>query len=74
MASQKITRDKKVIVSLPKTNGIYVIDTESVSPNSSLNLAAHSNKSKLWHKRLGHLSEKWLKSLSYQEAFVKGQC
>lgn len=64
-----IFRDQKLIVSSPQINGIYVIGAQSVSPNSCISFVAYSDKSELWHKRLGHLSENGLKSLSYQGDF-----
>lgn len=59
------------MVSWLKINGIYIIDTEYVSPDSAINLVAHFDKLELWHKRLGHFNEKF-KKISYQGAFENG--
>lgn len=53
-----ISRNQKLIISTPKSNGIYIMGFELLLSNNAINLVVQSDKSYLWHKTLGHLGEK----------------
>lgn len=60
-----------IIKNLLKINGIYSVNSQSVFPSTTITLVIESDKSKLWHKRFGHLSEKGLKFLSKERVVGK---
>lgn len=60
----KIIRGALVIIKGIKHNGLYELQGEIVTDFSIETSDASVQKSKLWHMRLGHISERSLKTLS----------
>lgn len=49
-----------------KTNGLFILDSTVVSGHASVVSKTITDKTKLWHQRLGHVSEKGLVELGKQ--------
>ena len=49
-----------------RKNGVYVLDGEVVTGESSVSVKTNADNTKLWHLRLGHISLKGLKELEKQ--------
>ncbi|KAH9650187.1 hypothetical protein KPL70_026271 [Citrus sinensis] len=49
-----------------RKNGVYVLDGEVVTGESSVSVNANTDITRLWHLRLGHISLKGLKELEKQ--------
>ena len=47
-----------------RRNGLYMLNGSVVLPDVITNVS--NDKTRLWHMRLAHMSEKWLKELSKQ--------
>ncbi|KAH9803501.1 hypothetical protein KPL71_001790 [Citrus sinensis] len=61
-----------VIMKGNKNNGLYVLNGQTVIGEASVTESGE-DKSKLWHLRLGHMSEKGLKELEKKGVFGKDQ-
>lgn len=56
--SIKLNLGQKEVIFSPKINGIYTLQAKPVVGYSSATVNSNSDKSLIWHKRLGHMSEK----------------
>ena len=55
----KVTKGARVLVHGKKTGTLYMTS----SPRDTIAVADASIDTSLWHRRLGHMSKKWLKML-----------
>ena len=62
----KIMRGSLIVMKGIKKNGIYSLLGSTVIGSSSLVSSPNMNTIMLWHKRLGHISEKGLNELAKQ--------
>jgi hypothetical protein len=65
----KILRNSHLIVEAPKRHGLYILQTQNIFDSTSAALSVSNDKSQIWHKRLGHISDKGLQILKKQGAF-----
>ncbi|CAA2996850.1 Hypothetical predicted protein [Olea europaea subsp. europaea] len=59
----KILRGFQLVVKAPKRHGLYILHTQNFFDNTSAAISGPNDKSQLWHKRLGHISDKDLQIL-----------
>ncbi|KAH9660266.1 hypothetical protein KPL70_024153 [Citrus sinensis] len=52
-----------------RKNGVYVLEGEVISGEAGVSERSTEDKTKIWHLRLGHISEKGLKELEHQGMF-----
>ena len=55
----KVTKGVRVLAHGKKTGTLYMTS----SPRDTITIAEASTDASLWHRRLGHMSEKWMKML-----------
>ena len=55
----KVTKGARVLARAKKTDTLYMTS----SPRDTIAIAEASTDTSLWHHRLGHMSEKWMKML-----------
>ena len=55
----KVTKEARVLVHGKKTGTLYMTS----SPRDTIAVADASTDTSLWYRRLGHMSEKWMKRL-----------
>ncbi|KAL5561501.1 hypothetical protein UlMin_031248 [Ulmus minor] len=67
----KISRGSLVIMKGLKQNGLYVLQGSTITGEAAAAIPNIQDKTDLWHKRLGHISEKGLEVLKKQGAFGK---
>ncbi|KAH9681219.1 hypothetical protein KPL71_026889 [Citrus sinensis] len=68
----RVIKGSMVIMKGNKNNGLYVMNRQTVIGEASITESGE-DKSKLWHLRLGHMSEKGLKELEKKGVFGKDQ-
>ncbi|KAH9754460.1 hypothetical protein KPL71_015451 [Citrus sinensis] len=68
----RVIKGSMVIMKGNKNNGLYVLNGQTVIGEASVTESGE-DKSKLWHLRLGHMSEKGLKELEKKGVFGKDQ-
>ncbi|GJT00267.1 ribonuclease H-like domain-containing protein [Tanacetum coccineum] len=57
----KLTDESHVLLKVPRKNNMYSVDLKNIVPKGGLTFVfakAISDKSKLWHRRLGHINSK----------------
>ncbi|GKB16981.1 ribonuclease H-like domain-containing protein [Tanacetum coccineum] len=62
----KLIDESQVLLRVPRKNNMYSVDLKNMVPKGGLTCLfakATSDKSKLWHRRLGHLNFKTMKKL-----------
>ncbi|KAL5549287.1 hypothetical protein UlMin_004518 [Ulmus minor] len=59
----KISRGPLVIMKGLKQNGLYVLQGSTITEEATVAIPNIQDKTDLWHKRLGHMSEKDLEAL-----------
>ncbi|KAH9706111.1 hypothetical protein KPL70_012113 [Citrus sinensis] len=69
----RVIKGSMVIIKGNKNNGLYVMNGQTVIGEASITESSE-DKSKLWHLRLGHISEKGLKELEKKEVTSLGGC
>ncbi|KAL5555677.1 hypothetical protein UlMin_037913 [Ulmus minor] len=67
----KISRGSLVIMKGLRQNGLYVLQGSTITGEAAAAIPNIQDKTNLWHKRLGHISEKGLEVLNKQGAFGK---
>ncbi|KAL5545504.1 hypothetical protein UlMin_005191 [Ulmus minor] len=67
----KISRGSLVIMKGLKENGLYVLQGSTITGEAAAAIPNIQDKTDLWHKRLGHISEKGLDVLKKQGAFSR---
>lgn len=67
----RLKQGNKTVISSLKLNGIYTVSADPSNYHCSAALNFKSNKSIIWHKRLGHISEKGLNILNKLGCFGK---
>ena len=68
----RVIKGSMVIMKGNKNNGMYVMNGQTVIGEASITENGE-DKSKLWHLKLGHISEKGLKELEKKMVFGKDQ-
>lgn len=64
--SLKIIKGLLIVIKGKMKNDIYVLRGTLVAGSAFLHVVVTSDKTRLWHLMLGHISEKCLKDLSRQ--------
>ena len=69
----KISRGSYVAMKGIKRNGLYILLGKTVIPQNAASVAAKvvNDQTMLWHKRLGHISQKGIYYLNKQKVFGK---
>ncbi|GJW85601.1 ribonuclease H-like domain-containing protein [Tanacetum coccineum] len=70
----KLIDESQVLLRVPRKNNMYSVDLKNIVPKGGLTCLlakATSDKSKLWHRRLGHLNFKTMNKL-VKENLVRG--
>nr|GEU40021.1 hypothetical protein [Tanacetum cinerariifolium] len=63
----KLIDESQVLLRVPRKNNMYSVDLKNIVPKGGLTCLfakATSDKSKLWHRRLGHLNYKTMNKLA----------
>ncbi|GJS80616.1 putative ribonuclease H-like domain-containing protein [Tanacetum coccineum] len=71
---EKLIDESQVLLRVSRKNNMYSVDLKNIVPKGGLTFLfanATSNKSKLWHRRLGHLNFKTMNKL-VKENLVRG--
>lgn len=63
----KVAKGLLVVMNVVRRNGIYTLFGKTVIRDSTVVSNSEENKAKLWHKKLGHISERGLQELSKQK-------
>ena len=50
---------RAMVIAREKKNTLYM----TTKPNNVASIAASNDNASLWHNRLGHISQKWMKEL-----------
>ncbi|KAH9717481.1 hypothetical protein KPL71_021830 [Citrus sinensis] len=61
-----IIKGTKIIMKGLRKNGVFVLDGEVVTCEVGVSVDANTNKTRLWHLRLGHIGVRGLKELDNQ--------
>lgn len=62
----RIVKGSIMIMKDSKKNSLYVLNGQTTIEEASI-IDSDEDKSKLWHLRLGHMSQRWLKKLQSKE-------
>ncbi|KAL2472239.1 Retrotransposon protein [Abeliophyllum distichum] len=69
--TSKILKGSLVVMKGPKRNGLYYLQGEALHAKDSGMVSINTNRSDLWHRRMGHIGKKGLKYLSDQNLLGK---
>lgn len=67
----RISLNFKEIISSPKSNGIFTLQAKPLVGNNSTIVKSYDNKTLIWHRRLGHNSEKGIDYFKQIKMFRK---
>ncbi|KAH9687674.1 hypothetical protein KPL70_014852 [Citrus sinensis] len=64
-----VLNGSNLVMSGTRKNGVYILDGEVISGVADVSIKHTEDKTRLWHLRLGHMSERGLKELAKQGLF-----
>ena len=67
----KICKGSLVVLKGIKQGGLYYLKGEALCGDAAVAISNKEDRTELWHKRLGHISEKGIHVLNSKEAFGK---
>jgi hypothetical protein len=65
----KVSQGNRVVLKVERINNLYYLQGSTITGTATVSIASNTSNTKLWHMRLGHMSEKRYASLAQESLF-----